>query len=157
MSRRDQTWLMKSEPEVYSIDDLQRDRQTPWTGVRNFQARNFMRDGMRVGDQVLFYHSNADPAGVAGVGRVAGAAYADPTQFDRASEYFEPRATPENPVWMLVEIAFVRKFPRLVTLDALRAEPGLTGLMLLRRGSRLSIQPVNAEHAKLILTLGSAS
>ena len=107
MSGPRQAWLMKSEPDVYSIADLKRDGRTAWTGVRNYQARNFMRDRMRVGDPVLFYHSNADPSGVAGVGRVAGPAYADPTQFDPAGDYFDPRATPAAPVWFLVDIAFV--------------------------------------------------
>ena len=148
------SWLMKSEPEVFSIDDLQRAGVTPWTGVRNYQARNFMRDQMKVGDLVLFYHSNAEPSGVAGVGRVASAPYADPTQFDRRSEGFEPRATRAQPVWMLVDVAFVEKFPRLVSLADLRAQPELAGLMVLQRGSRLSIQPVNPTHTGIILRQG---
>lgn len=147
-------WLMKSEPDVYSIDDLARDGRTAWTGVRNFQARNFMRDAMRVGDGVLFYHSNAEPSGVAGVGRVASAPYADPTQFDRKSGIFEPRATREKPVWVLVDVAFAEKLPRLVSLAELRAHPELAGLLVLRRGSRLSIQPVEPAHAARILQLG---
>jgi predicted RNA-binding protein with PUA-like domain len=147
-------WLMKSEPDVYSIDDLARDHQAPWTGVRNYQARNFMRDAMRPGDLFLFYHSSTEPPGVAGVGRVAGPAYADPTQFERSSPYFEPRATRAAPVWMLVDVAFVEKFPVLVTLVELRAEPRLEGLQVLKRGSRLSIQPVAAEHFAWIVRRG---
>lgn len=148
-----QYWLMKSEPEVFSIDDLARDDKTAWTGVRNYQARNFMRDRMRVGDVVFFYHSNAEPAGIAGLARVVSAPYADPTQFDRKGEYFESRATKEKPVWMLVDIAFERKFARLLTLDALRAEPALAGLLALKKGQRLSVQPVDAAHARCLLAL----
>ncbi len=156
MTRAAGIWLMKSEPEVFSVDDLRRAGRTPWTGVRNYQARNFMRDRMQVGDAVLFYHSNADPTGVAGVGRVASAAYPDPTQFDARDAGYEPRATREKPVWMVVDVAFVEKFPRVVTLAELRAEPGLAGLMVLQRGARLSIQPVSPEHARLILRRGRA-
>ncbi len=146
-------WLMKSEPDVYSIADLARDGRTAWTGVRNFQARNFMRDRMQVGDRVFFYHSNATPPGIAGLARVASAPYADPTQFDKASEYFEPRATREKPVWMLVDIEFERKFDALLSLEALRAEPALAGMLLLKKGQRLSVQPVEAVHARRLLTL----
>lgn len=148
------SWLMKSEPEVFSIDDLQRVGVTPWTGVRNYQARNFMRDQMKVGDLVLFYHSNAEPSGVAGVGRVASAPYADPTQFARQDEGYEARATRARPVWMLVDVAFVEKFTRLVSLADLRADPALAGLMVLQRGCRLSIQPVSPVHTGLILRRG---
>ena len=148
-----QYWLMKSEPDVYSIDDLARDGKTPWTGVRNYQARNFMRDRMRVGDVVFFYHSNAEPPGIAGLGRVAGTAYPDPTQFDRKSDAFEPRATRDAPVWMLVDIAFDRKFARLLPLDALRADPAFDGLLVLKKGQRLSVQPVEPRHAQRILEL----
>ena len=148
-----QAWLMKSEPDVYSIADLKRDGRTAWTGVRNYQARNFMRDRMRVGDPVLFYHSNADPSGVAGVGRVAGPAYADPTQFDPAGDYFDPRATPAAPVWFLVDIAFVAAFPRLISLAEMKANPSLKGLLVLQRGSRLSIQPVTPAHFQIIRSL----
>ncbi len=156
MKIQGQAWLMKSEPSVYSIDDLQRDQVTPWTGVRNYRARNFMRDIMRVGDPVLFYHSNAEPSGVAGLGRVASAPYADPTQFEPGSAYYDAAATPEKPVWMLVEVAFVDKFPRLVPLAELRAQPGLEGLMLLQKGNRLSIQPVSPACANLIVQMGHA-
>lgn len=146
-----QYWLMKSEPDVYSIDDLARDGRTAWTGVRNYQARNFMRDAMRVGDLVFFYHSNAKPAGIAGLARVASEAYADPLQFDAQSEYHEPRATKDKPIWMLVDIAFVRKCACVLSLDALKADPKLVGLLLLKRGQRLSVQPVSAEHGNRLL------
>ncbi len=149
-------WLMKSEPDVYSIDDLKRDGKTPWTGVRNYQARNFMRDDMRIGDLVLFYHSNAEPPGVAGIGRVACAAYPDFTARDRTSEYFDPKATDEHPVWMLVDVAFVKKFPRLVSLGDLRDDPALKTLLVLRRGMRLSIQPVEPAHFERICRAGGA-
>jgi predicted RNA-binding protein with PUA-like domain len=148
-----QYWLMKSEPDVYSIDDLARDGRTPWTGVRNFQARNFMRDAMRVGDVVFFHHSNAEPPGIAGLARVASAAYPDPTQFDRKSDAFEPRATREAPVWMLVDVAFERKFARLLPLEDLRGDPALSGLLLLKKGQRLSVQPVAPDHARRLLAL----
>ena len=148
-----QNWLMKSEPEVFSIDDLARGGVTPWTGVRNYQARNFMRDAMRVGDRVFFYHSNAEPPGLAGLGRVASAPYPDPTQFLAGHDGYEPRATPERPVWMLVDVAFECKFQRLVSLAEMRAEPRLSGLLLLQKGSRLSIQPVASGHAAVLLRL----
>ncbi len=154
MGESGQFWLMKSEPEVYSIADLRRDGRTAWTGVRNYQARNFMRDRMRVGDPVLFYHSNAEPSGVAGLGRVASAAYADPSQFDRSGEYFEPRATLAAPVWFLVDVAFVEEFPRVVSLAELRGQARLAGLLVLQRGSRLSIQPVTPAHFGLVVALG---
>ncbi len=148
---------MKSEPEVFSLADLQRDRRTPWTGVRNYQARNFMRDAMRPRDRIFFYHSNCDISGIAGLARVAGAAYPDPTQFDPASPYFDPRATPTAPVWMLVDVAFESAFPRVVSLETMRADPELSGLLLLKRGMRLSIQPVEARHAARLLLLGGAA
>jgi predicted RNA-binding protein with PUA-like domain len=144
---------MKSEPDVYSIDDLKRDGQTPWTGVRNYQARNFMRDEMRVGDLVLFYHSNAEPPGVAGIGRVACPAYPDFTARDPKSEYYDPKATEANPIWMMVEVAFVEKFARVVSLDALRREPALGGMLVLKKGQRLSVQPVDAAHFRAVIAL----
>lgn len=146
-------WLMKSEPSVYSIDDLARDGKTPWTGVRNYQARNFMRDAMREGDRVFFYHSSADPAGIAGLARVVGKPYPDPTQFDPNSDYFEPRATNVTPVWFLVDVAFEKKVEPILTLERIRAEPLLAGMLLLKRGQRLSIQPIAPEHARHILHL----
>ncbi len=153
-SEKRRCWLMKSEPDVYSIDDLARDGTTPWTGVRNYQARNFMRDAMRVGDEVLFYHSNAVPPGVAGIARVCREAYPDPTARDPASEYYDPRASAEKPVWMMVDVAFVEKFPALVSLEALRAEPALSGLLVIKKGMRLSVQPVEPGEFNRIVAMG---
>jgi predicted RNA-binding protein with PUA-like domain len=155
-SARIQYWLVKSEPDVYSIDDLRRDGWTPWSGVRNYQARNFIRD-MRVGDRVLFYHSNAQPPGVVGTGRVSRAAYPDATALDPASEYYDPRSTSQHPIWLQVDVAFVSKFKNFISLDALRAETRLTGLMVLKRGMRLSIQPVCPAHFRLIRQMGGVS
>lgn len=133
-------WLMKSEPDVFGIDDLARVKVEGWNGVRNYQARNFMRQ-MKVGDEILFYHSNAEPPGVAGLAKVAKTAYPDPTQFDRSSDYFEPRATPAAPVWFQVDVRFTSKLPRFVPLDELRGIPALSSMPLINR-SRLSVQPV---------------
>jgi predicted RNA-binding protein with PUA-like domain len=140
-----QYWLMKSEPSVFSIDDLaSSSRQTTgWDGVRNYQARNFMRS-MRPGDRVLFYHSNADPPAVAGIAEVVREAYADPTQFDRRHKHFDAASDPSSPRWEMVDIKFVRKFPQPLALDQLRKDSRLKGMELLRKGSRLSVQPVTA-------------
>ena len=146
-------WLMKSEPDVFSFDDLRKRRREPWSGVRNYQARNFMRDEMRVGDPVLFYHSSCEEPGVQGLGRVASAPYADPTQFDRKNDAFEPRATKDKPVWWLVDVAWAADFGRPVTLPMLRAEPRLKSLLMLRPGNRLSITPVTAEELAVIRRL----
>ncbi len=138
-------WLMKSEPDECSIDDaLAAPKQTvPWTGVRNYQARNFMRDAMRVGDGVLFYHSSCPQPGIAGIARVASATRADPTQFDPASPYHDPKSTPDNPRWLLLDVQALRK-TRLLSLAELRAQPALAQMPLLQRGNRLSITPVQA-------------
>jgi len=150
-------WLMKSEPNVYSIDDLAGDETTGWDSIRNYQARNFMRDEMKEGDLVLFYHSNASPPGVAGVARVSREAHADPTQFDRSSKYHDPKSTPEAPRWMMVDVAFVEKFPELVPLGALKAEEAaLDGMLVIKRGQRLSVQPVDKEHFARVLKMGAA-
>lgn len=149
-------WLMKSEPEVYSIDQLAKDGKTAWTGVRNYQARNFMRDGMRVGDLVLFYHSSSEPPGVAGIARVASEAYPDPTQFDAASVYHDPDSDPTDPRWQLVDVAFVERAPRFVPLAALKAAPELEGMPVLQRGQRLSVQPVEERHFRAVLALAGA-
>jgi predicted RNA-binding protein with PUA-like domain len=150
-----QYWLMKSEPDVFSIDDLARDRVTPWDGIRNYQARNFMRDVMRIGDLVLFYHSNAKPPGVAGLGRICSKPYPDVTAQDPKSKYHDPKATPENPIWMLVDVEFVAKFPRLVALDELRGEPALAEMKVLQRGQRLSIQPVEPADFERVVEMGN--
>jgi len=136
-------WLMKSEPDVFSIDDLKRLHTSLWDGVRNYQARNFMTHDMKIGDEVLFYHSNATPPGVAGVSRVCAAAEPDPSQFDRKSEYYDPKATREKPIWFCVRVEFVKKLPRLVTLEELHQEKPLKNMLVLKKGQRLSIQPVS--------------
>jgi predicted RNA-binding protein with PUA-like domain len=145
-------WLMKSEPDVYSIDDLARDGRTFWEGVRNFQARNLMRDQMKAGDGVLVYHSSTDPPGVAGIAELMGTAYPDPFAFDPDSPYFDPKSNPDDPRWLMVDLAFVEKFPRLVTLDEIRRDPGL-GEMVLVKNSRLSVQPVSPDEYRRILEL----
>ncbi|MBH9553803.1 EVE domain-containing protein [Inhella gelatinilytica] len=136
-----QTWLMKSEPDEASIDDLERAGRLPWTGVRNYQARNFMRDEFRLGDRVLFYHSSCPEPGIAGLAYVASAPYPDPTQFDANSPYFDSKSTPTNPRWLLVDVHFDRK-TALLPLQALKEHPGLATLRILKRGNRLSITPV---------------
>jgi predicted RNA-binding protein with PUA-like domain len=145
------TWLMKSEPDDYSYADLERDGRTPWDGVRNYQARNFMRDEMAVGDRILYYHSNTQPPGVVGVAEVASEPYPDPTQFDATSRYHDPKATRQAPRWMLVDVAPVRRLPRTVTLAEIKADPELSELPLVRRGNRLSVMPVGAAEAERIL------
>jgi len=147
-------WLMKSEPEEVSIDDaLAAPGSTvPWTGVRNYQARNFMRDAMRIGDGVLFYHSGCAVPGIAGIAEVASTAYPDPTQFDPASPYHDAKATPATPRWQLVDVRALRK-TRLLPLADLRADPALADLMILQRGSRLSITPVAAAEWDRIVSL----
>jgi predicted RNA-binding protein with PUA-like domain len=153
---RMQYWLMKSEPDEVSIDDALAapDRTVPWTGVRNYQARNFMRDAMHAGDGVLFYHSGCVLPGIAGIAEVASTPYPDPTQFDPASPYHDAKATPETPRWQLVDVRALRK-TRLLTLAELRADAALADLMILRRGSRLSITPVAvAEWHHIIALLG---
>jgi len=144
---------MKSEPSVFSIDDLERDGQTSWEGVRNFQARNFIRDDMRVGDRVLFYHSNANPAGVAGLARVARAAYPDAAARDPKSDYFDPRASDEDPRWFMVDVEFEERFPALVPLDTLRQTAGLEKMLVINR-SRLSVQPVTDAEFEIVVRLG---
>ncbi|MCC7384298.1 MAG: EVE domain-containing protein [Deltaproteobacteria bacterium] len=145
-------WLIKSEPAVYSIDDLARDRRTRWEGVRNYQARNHLR-AMAEGDLALFYHSNAEPSGVAGVVRIARAAYPDPTALDPKSEYHDPKATAADPRWSLVDVEFVEKLPRVVPLQELKDDPKLDGMEVTRRGSRLSVSEVSAAHFSYVLAL----
>lgn len=146
---------MKSEPDEYSIDDLKRDKQTPWFGVRNYQARNFMRDGMQRGDEVLFYHSSCPEPGIAGLARVASKPYPDPTQFEKKSPYFDPKAIKENPRWMLVDVKFVKKFKQIVSLPTLRQENALTGMIILRPGNRLSVTPVSEKEFTTIVELAN--
>lgn len=145
-------WLMKSEPETYSIDDLARDRKTSWEGVRNFQARNLMKE-MKKGDLVLFYHSNANPPGVVGIAKVVREAYPDDQQFRKSSKYYDDKSTPENPRWVMVDVGFVEKFPRLVSLDELKAARGLEEMVVTRRG-RLSVQPATRKEFGIVVKLG---
>ena len=152
-SKRISHWLMKSEPDAFSIDDLERKGQEAWDGVRNYQARNFMRDGMRVGDKVFFYHSNCAEPGIAGVAEVATDAYPDPSQFDPKSDYFDSGSTRDNPRWMLVEVKFVKKFKRTITLDELKQHEALAEMALVRKGNRLSVMPVSDGDWKYILKL----
>lgn len=149
-----QYWLMKSEPDAFSIDDLAKVKQEPWSGVRNYQARNYMWKDMRMGDGVLFYHSNAKVPGIAGLAEVASAAYPDPTQFDPESDYWDPKATPENPRWFLVDVAFKRKFKAVLSLETLKANAELLGdFVLLNRGTRLSVLPVSKAQWQTLLKL----
>jgi predicted RNA-binding protein with PUA-like domain len=152
MSRR--YWLMKVEPSAYSIDDLARDGSTSWEGVRNYQARNFMRDEMQVGDGVLFYASNADPSGVTGLAEIARAAYPDAYAWKKGHTYFDAASTPEKPLWYSVDIRFVERFPRIVSLDTLKSTPGLEDMVVTKKGSRLSIQPVTKREFDIVTKLG---
>ena len=144
-------WLMKSEPQTFSIEDLARKGVEPWDGVRNYQARNFIRDAMRVGDGVLFYHSNCAEPGVAGIAEVASAAYPDPSQFAPRSEYHDPGSPREAPRWWLVDVRFVRKLARMVSLQTLQRDARLGDFALTRRGNRLSVLPVSAAQWRIII------
>jgi predicted RNA-binding protein with PUA-like domain len=150
-------WLMKSEPGSYSIDDLKRDGSSSWDGVRNYQARNFLRDEMKPGDLVLFYHSNAEPPGVAGVAKVASEPHPDKTQFDKRSKYFDAASKPDDPRWWLVDIEFVERFPGVVSLPAIKDEPALAGILVAKRGMRLSVQPVEKDHFDVIRKMGKSA
>ena len=145
-----QHWLIKSEPDVFGIDDLAKVEREPWSGVRNYQARNFMWKEMKPGDLALFYHSNAKPPGVTGIARVVGTAAPDLTQFDSKSEYFDPKSTPENPRWWLRDFEFVGKFKEMVTLTTLKEDSVLLEMMVCQSGSRLSINPVDPLHFKRV-------
>jgi predicted RNA-binding protein with PUA-like domain len=145
-------WLMKSEPDAYSIDDLERDGSEPWDGIRNYQARNMMRDDMKMGDEILFYHSSCKVPAVAGIAKVASAPYADPTQFDPKARYYDEKSSEENPRWILVDVAFVRKLKRPIPLTELKEHPALTEFRLNQRGNRLSIFPVDKKHWDIVLS-----
>jgi predicted RNA-binding protein with PUA-like domain len=142
---------MKSEPDAYSIDDLKRDRREPWDGIRNYQARNMMRDDMKTGDKVFFYHSNCKEVGVVGVMKVASKPYPDPTQFDPESNYYDPKSNPDDPRWCLVDVAYVKKLKRTISLAEIKAHRELEEMILVRKGNRLSIMPVSEDHWNLIL------
>jgi len=147
-------WLMKVEPSAYSIDDLARDGSTSWEGVRNYQARNFIRDEMQVGDGVLFYASNADPSGVTGLAEIARAAYPDAFAWKKGHTYFDAASTPEKPLWYAVDIRFVERFPGIVSLETLKSTPGLEEMVVTKKGSRLSIQPVTKREFEIVTKLG---
>lgn len=146
-------WLMKSEPSVYGIDHLERDRQTSWGGVRNYQVRNMFRDQFARGDVAFFYHSSCAEPGIAGVMTVVNEAYPDPTQFDRKSEYHDAKSRAEAPTWLAVDVRFDRKLPHVLGLDALRRTRGLADMVVLRRGNRLSVAPVTGAEARIILAM----
>lgn len=150
MPKEKRFWLLKSEPTCYSIDNLQKDGTTFWSGVRNYQARNYMRDDMEPGDGVLFYHSSADPTGVAGIAEVVSEGYPDHTALDPEDDHYDPKSTPGNPIWMMVDVKFVRKFKELIPLSELKETPGLEKMMVIQRGSRLSVQPVTEEEWKIV-------
>lgn len=147
-------WLMKSESEVYSIDDLKHDGKTFWDGVRNYQARNFMRDTMKKGDEVFFYHSNSDPTGIAGIAAVVKEGYPDATAFDPKDHHFDPKSKKDSPAWYGVDIQFKKKFKQVITLEALKKNQALKDMPLLQRGQRLSVQPVTAKQWDIISELG---
>lgn len=149
-----QAWLMKSEPDAYSIQNLKKDRKTWWEGVRNYQARNFMTQSMKVDDRVLFYHSSTEPPGVAGLARVCHIAQPDPSQFAKKSEFFDPKATAAKPIWFCVQVEFEDIFPHFVPLDDLKKAPRLQDMLVLRKGQRLSIQPVTSAEFEIVCELG---
>jgi predicted RNA-binding protein with PUA-like domain len=152
MSRR--YWLMKCEPAAYTIDDLDRDGRTSWEGVRNYQARNFMRDDMQVGDGVLFYASNANPSGVTGLAEIVRAGYPDPFAWTRGHKYFDAASREDAPVWYTVDVGFVERFPGVVPLDVLKSTKGLESMMVAQKGSRLSVQPATSAEFNIVARLG---
>lgn len=149
-------WLMKSEPGCYSIDDLRKDRRTEWDGVRNYQARNFMRDDMKKGDIAFFYHSNANPPGIAGVATIVKESHIDESAFDKNDKHYDPKSNKEKPLWFLVDIAYKKKFKELITLDEIKNDPHLKGVLVAQRGQRLSVMPVSDKHGKYLLKKGGA-
>ncbi len=149
-------WLLKCEPDVYSIHDLARDGRTSWDGVRNYQVRNFMRDIMKSGDLGIFYHSNAEPSGAAGVLEIVRTGLPDPSQFDRESEYHDPKSDPADPRWVTCEVGFVEAFPEFVAIERMRGEAVLGGMHVLKRGNRLSITPITKAEFDVIRALGGA-
>jgi predicted RNA-binding protein with PUA-like domain len=144
---------MKSEPDAYSIDDLQRDQCDMWDGIRNYQARNMMRDDMKIGDEIFFYHSNCKEPGIVGIAKVVSEPYPDPTQFDKKSKYFDPKSKKQDPRWILVDVEFIRKLERNITLAEIKAQKSLDDMILTRKGNRLSIMPVSKRHWNKILSI----
>ena len=149
-------WLLKTEPSVFSFDDLLRAGTTGWDGIRNYQARNFLRDQMKKGDALLIYHSSAEPTAVVGTAEVVREGHPDPTQFDRKDDHYDPESRPEDPRWFQVEVRAVAKLPHPVTLERIKRTPALAGMNLLRRGNRLSVQPVEDAEFRAIVKLGQA-
>ena len=151
-------WLMKSEPDVFSIEDLDKapKKTTFWDGVRNYQARNYMRDSMKVGDMVLFYHSNADPSGIAGIAEVVKEGYPDSTAFDAKDVHYDAKSDPKNPTWMMVDVKHVETFKKLLPLEELRKSAALKDMVLLQKGSRLSVQPVTEQQWQAVLKLAKS-
>ena len=147
-------WLMKVEPSAYTIDRLERDKTTSWEGVRNYQARNFLRDEMQVGDGVLFYASNATPSGVTGLATIAKAGYPDHTAWTKGHHYFDPETKQDAPTWFMVDIGFVERFPSIVALETLKKTPGLEKMVVVQKGSRLSVQPVTKAEYDIVVRLG---
>ncbi|KUG26808.1 hypothetical protein ASZ90_003344 [hydrocarbon metagenome] len=147
-------WLIKSEPDVYSIDDLQKDKKTFWDGVRNYQARNFMRDEMKKGDQVIFYHSNTEPPGAVGICEVVKEGYPDFTAFDPDDKHYDPKSKEDNPTWIMVDVKFVKKFNNPVSIPEIKENPKLKNMKLVQRGNRLSVMPVTKTEFDEIVKMG---
>ena len=154
MARAKRYWLMKCEPEAYTIEDLERDGTTTWEGVRNFQARNSMRDDMKPGDGVLFYASNAEPSGVSGLAEISRAGYPDPYALQEGHKYYDPKSDPDNPTWYMVDIRFVERFPEVIPLATLKETRGLEKMVVTQKGSRLSVQPVTKTEFEIVRRLG---
>jgi predicted RNA-binding protein with PUA-like domain len=151
-------WLMKSEPETYGIDDLEASgKPSMWEGCRNYTVRNFFRDEMSDGDLAFFYHSNSKPSGIVGTMRIVGDAYPDPTQFDPASHYYDPKSPPDKPRWLLRDVVFISKFPRTISLAELRETPGLENMWVNRKGQRLSVLPVTEKEWKIVNDIANAT
>jgi predicted RNA-binding protein with PUA-like domain len=148
-------WLIKSEPTCYSIDDLKHEKKASWSGVRNYQARNFMKS-MKVGDLAIFYHSSAIPTAAVGIAKVVKAAYPDPTALNTKDDHYDPKASKQNPIWYMVDFGFVEKFKEPLTLSQIKINPKLSGMMVTQTGSRLSVQPVSKEHFEVIKKLGNS-
>lgn len=157
MSKTKQFWLFKSEPNVFSIADLERSpkKTACWDGVRNYQARNFLRDSIKVGDGILFYHSNADPTGIVGIAEVVRSGYPDHTAYDVTGSHFDPKSDPKNPTWYMVDIKHINTFAKPVTLESLKYVKGLEKMVLLQKGSRLSVQPVNKQEWDIVAILAT--
>jgi predicted RNA-binding protein with PUA-like domain len=159
ISAAPQCWLFKSEPEEFSIDHLAKlpNQTAPWTGIRNYQSRNTLRDAIKVGDRVFFYHSSTKVKGVAGICEVVKSGYPDPTAFDKMDPYYDPKSSPANPVWVAVDIRLVRKFDQVVTLELMKKTTGLENVMVCRQGARLSIQPVSLDEWRVVESLAAAA